>query len=197
MCFWSSPFCCVALQQTPVLLSWCAFPTRRQSGKPRQNYLYIVSTAPSPEMSRQRDIWEQPNMCLMLRQRSTWSGQSAAPTRLWVSNPQRGALSTAPKADGSNPRFKNCSSQHQKFARKIEQLRILISHCRGICVLTLNETWLNEEILDGKVSIPGFNIHRSDRTGCFLAGQHSYHAKNWFGNNNTGKSLARAESPEI
>ena len=35
-CYWYSPFCCVALQEIPVLLSWFVFLARKRLGKIRE-----------------------------------------------------------------------------------------------------------------------------------------------------------------
>lgn len=46
---------------------------------------------------------------------------------------------------------------------KLDELNVLISHCRNIDIIVLNETWLNEEILDSKVEIRGYSLYRNDR----------------------------------
>ena len=33
-----------------------------------------------------------------------------------------------------------------------------------VVIFTLSETWLNENVLDHEIQIPGFNIHRLDRS---------------------------------
>ena len=37
------------------------------------------------------------------------------------------------------------------------------AQCRNLHILAFTETWLNNNITYGEVSLPGFSIHRSDR----------------------------------
>ena len=43
------------------------------------------------------------------------------------------------------------------------ELIILISQCPNLHILAFTETWLNDSITDGEVSLPGYSIYRSDR----------------------------------
>ena len=52
----------------------------------------------------------------------------------------------------------------QSLTKKIDQLRFICSSVQaGIHLLTLSETWLNEQILDSEISIEGYKIFRLDR----------------------------------
>ena len=46
---------------------------------------------------------------------------------------------------------------------KLAELNILVSQCPNLHILAFTETWLNNNIVDGEVSLPGYSIHRSDR----------------------------------
>lgn len=46
---------------------------------------------------------------------------------------------------------------------KLAELNILVSQCRNLHILAFTETWLNNNITDSEVSLPGFSIHRSNR----------------------------------
>ena len=46
---------------------------------------------------------------------------------------------------------------------KLAELNILISQCPNLHILAFTETWLNDSITDGEVSLPGYSIYRSDR----------------------------------
>ena len=47
---------------------------------------------------------------------------------------------------------------------KMDELNILVSHCLNLHILAFTETWLDNSISDGEVSLPGYSIFRSDRT---------------------------------
>ena len=47
---------------------------------------------------------------------------------------------------------------------KMDELNILVSHCPNLHILAFTETWLDNSISDGEVSLPGYSIFRSDRT---------------------------------
>ena len=46
----------------------------------------------------------------------------------------------------------------------MDELNILVSHCPNLHILALTETWFDNSISDGEVSLPGYSIFRSDRT---------------------------------
>ena len=47
---------------------------------------------------------------------------------------------------------------------KMDELNILVSHCANLHILAFTETWLDNSISNGEVSLPGYSIFRSDRT---------------------------------
>ena len=47
---------------------------------------------------------------------------------------------------------------------KMDELNILVSHCPNLHILAFTETWLDNSISDGEVSLPGYSIFRSDQT---------------------------------
>ena len=47
---------------------------------------------------------------------------------------------------------------------KMDELNILVSHCPNLHILAFTETWLDNSISDGEVSLPGYSIFRSYRT---------------------------------
>ena len=47
---------------------------------------------------------------------------------------------------------------------KMDELNILVSHCPNLHILALTETWFDNSISDGEVSLPGYSIFRSDQT---------------------------------
>ena len=52
----------------------------------------------------------------------------------------------------------------QSLTKKIDELRLICSSVQaGIHLLTLSETWLNEQISDSEISIEGYKIFRLDR----------------------------------
>ena len=46
---------------------------------------------------------------------------------------------------------------------KLAELNILVSQCPNLHILAFTETWLNNNIADGEVSLPGYSMDRSDR----------------------------------
>lgn len=46
---------------------------------------------------------------------------------------------------------------------KLDELNILISQCPNLHILAFTETWLDNGIADGEISLPGYKIFRSDR----------------------------------
>ena len=46
----------------------------------------------------------------------------------------------------------------------MDELNIFVSHCPNLHILAFTETWLDNSISDGEVSLPGYSIFRSDRT---------------------------------
>ena len=46
---------------------------------------------------------------------------------------------------------------------KLDELNILISQCLNLHILAFTETWLDNGITDGEISLPGYKIFRSDR----------------------------------
>ena len=46
----------------------------------------------------------------------------------------------------------------------MDELNILVSHCPNLHILAFTETWLDNSVSDGEVSLPGYSIFRSDRT---------------------------------
>ena len=79
--------------------------------------------------------------------------------------------SSSPSSTGSKPN----SARHNEV--RISHLNIRSLKCRehylllkdfiaskDIDIFTLSETWLNENVLDYEIQIPGFNIHRLDRS---------------------------------
>ena len=46
----------------------------------------------------------------------------------------------------------------------MDELNILVSHCPYLHILAFTETWLDNSIPDGEVSLPGYSIFRSYRT---------------------------------
>ena len=46
---------------------------------------------------------------------------------------------------------------------KLDELNILVSQCPNLHILAFTEIWLNNDIADGEISIPGYKIFRSDR----------------------------------
>ena len=52
----------------------------------------------------------------------------------------------------------------QSLTKKIDELRLICSSVQaGIHLMTLSETWLNEQISDSEISIEGYKIFRLDR----------------------------------
>ena len=51
----------------------------------------------------------------------------------------------------------------RSLPRNIEQLRLIMACSKGLSILTLSETWLNEGILDEEILFPGYNLYRFDR----------------------------------
>ncbi|CAB3997083.1 Hypothetical predicted protein [Paramuricea clavata] len=48
--------------------------------------------------------------------------------------------------------------------RKIDEVRIIVNELRwGLHLIALTETWLNKEIPDAELQIPGYNLFRRDR----------------------------------
>ena len=47
---------------------------------------------------------------------------------------------------------------------KLDELNILISQCSNLHILAFTETWLNDNITDGEISLFGYSIYRRDRT---------------------------------
>ena len=47
---------------------------------------------------------------------------------------------------------------------KMDELNILVSHCPKLHILAFTETWLDNSISDGEVSLPGYSILESDLT---------------------------------
>ena len=45
----------------------------------------------------------------------------------------------------------------------MSELNILVSQCPNLHILAFTETWLNNNIADGEVSLLGYSIHRGDR----------------------------------
>ena len=45
---------------------------------------------------------------------------------------------------------------------KLYELNILVSQCPNLHILAFTETWLNNYIADGEISIPQYKIFRSD-----------------------------------
>lgn len=79
--------------------------------------------------------------------------------------------SSSPSSTGSKPN----STRHNEV--RISHLNIRSLKCRehylllkdfiaskDIDIFTLSEIWLNENVLDHEIQIPGFNIHRLDRS---------------------------------
>ena len=46
---------------------------------------------------------------------------------------------------------------------KLDELNIVVSQCPNLHILVFTETWLNNSIADGEISLPGYKILRSDR----------------------------------
>ena len=46
---------------------------------------------------------------------------------------------------------------------KLAELNILVSQCPNLHIMAFTETWLNNNIADGEVSLLGYSIHRGDR----------------------------------
>lgn len=59
--------------------------------------------------------------------------------------------------------FKFLYQNIQSLCGKLAELNILVSQRPNLHILAFTETWLNNNITDGEVSLPGFSIHRSDR----------------------------------
>jgi len=57
-----------------------------------------------------------------------------------------------------------CHLNVQSLMSKVDELRALLSGAKRPVVLGLSETWLDESVLDGEVSIPGYSQYRRDRT---------------------------------
>ena len=51
----------------------------------------------------------------------------------------------------------------QSLLPKLDEFRVYLSNPK-ICVLSLNENWLNDTVTNDEVSVPGFTIFRKDRT---------------------------------
>ena len=52
----------------------------------------------------------------------------------------------------------------RSLPKKIDELRLFLRRCRDIGILTLNETWLYDQLPSDEVAIPGFNLFRRDRS---------------------------------
>jgi hypothetical protein len=58
--------------------------------------------------------------------------------------------------------------------RKIDEIHTLLVNNAGIDIICLSETWLNNDITDDMVKIPGYKIHRKDRTANIAGGAGIY-----------------------
>ena len=53
---------------------------------------------------------------------------------------------------------------------KLDELNILLSQCSNLHILAITETWLNDNITDGEISLFGYSIYRRNRTNGICGG---------------------------
>ena len=53
---------------------------------------------------------------------------------------------------------------------KLDELNILILQCSNLHILAFTETWLNNNITDGEISLFGYSIYTRDRTNAIGSG---------------------------
>ena len=46
---------------------------------------------------------------------------------------------------------------------KLNEINILITHCSNLHVIAFTDFWLNNNILNAEIFLPGFNFFRNDR----------------------------------
>ena len=74
-------------------------------------------------------------------------------------------LGFAELSEAVNQRGLEFLHQNMRSVRgKMDELNILASHCPNLPILAFTETWLDNSISDGEVSLTGYSIFRSDRT---------------------------------